>query len=170
MISTVTDPLVIALDSNIFLSVLLPQATKSGPENVRGAERILSALDPGVIIGITTAMTLAEIRWAFARSGQGDYLQAYHTLTTGLADRLHIISITPALAYECGALRAKYYSRSNDMSYVDALCLATALDAGASGLVSSDPHLLEVAELPAIEPKLVPASAQIRDWLQEMRR
>ncbi len=154
-------PILLALDSNVFLAVLLPDETKASPENVRGAERVLRALAPGAVHAVTTAMSLAEMRWAFARSGRGDYMQAYHTLVTGLQDCLEVVPVSAALAFECGALRARYYARTNDLSYVDALHLATALEWGADVLISTDPHLLGNTDVPVMQPKDFPATGDV---------
>ena len=167
---TETEPVVVVLDANVFLAVLLPDATKAGPDNVRGAERLLRSLNPGTLIAVTPAMTLAEVRWAFARSGRGDHLQAYYTLVTALADRVHIMPVTAALAYESGALRARYYSKANDVSYIDALCLATAFACGAAAIVSTDPHLLRIADAPVVTPSTALEHDNIETWLGNMRR
>jgi len=168
--STVTSkPHLLALDANVFLGLLLPEAQKMGDENVSGAARILRAMKPKRIMAITTTMAMAEIRWTFARQGSGRFKIAKRTLLQAMSDRLTFVPVTVNLAVHAGELRAKYYTRRTDISYNDALYLVTALVHKADVLVSSDPHLLHVDEMPVVEPREFPADGDVTGWLTRLR-
>ncbi len=143
----------IGLDSNVFLCLLLPEATKTDQENVRGSRRILRSIGK-VNRGVTSALVLAEIAWAFLREDKsGPEFEAAKSVITGI-EGLEIESVTPDLAWSAGRLRAKYYSRERPISYQDSIYIVTSIERGAEVLYSSDKHLLGVEEsIPVIEPK-----------------
>ncbi|RLC77501.1 MAG: hypothetical protein DRI61_11460 [Chloroflexi bacterium] len=161
----------IALDANVFLGVLIPHVMKMGADNIAGAERALKALDKGDFIGLTSVMAFAEIRWAFARHKAEGFEIARYRLERALKGRLLIVEVTTDLAVLAAELRAKYYSKRNDISYNDGLYLATALQCGADLLLSSDPHLLNVSEMPVLEPKEFPVErGRVINWVEEVKR
>jgi hypothetical protein len=51
------------------------------------------------------------------------------------------------LAVHAAELRRRYYSKKNAFSYNDGLYLATGLAEHADLLITTDPHLLSIAEL-----------------------
>jgi len=143
----------IGLDSNVFLCVLLPEASKTDPENVRGARRIIASLGTENR-AVTSALVLAEVAWAFLREGKkGPELEAAKSVMTSI-EGLEIESVTPDLAWSGGKLRAKHYSKDRSISYQDSIYLATSIDGGAEVLYSTDSHLLGIEEsIPVVEPK-----------------
>lgn len=160
---------ILALDANVFLGLLLPEAQKMGDANVEGAVRTIHALRPGQVMAITTTMAMAEIRWTFVRQSQGSLEIAQRTLLQTLSDRLIFVPVNVNLASRAGALRAKYYTRRNDISYNDGLYLATALAHRAGVLITSDPHLLQVDEMPVVEPQMFPTDDDVAGWLARLR-
>jgi predicted nucleic acid-binding protein len=147
----------LCLDSNVFLAVILPEVTRAPPDDIRGAERLLRALQKGEVVAHTSVMALAEIRWVFEREEKPGFDIARATLEDGFAGHLTILPVDADLAVRSAIHRRRYYSRSNPFSYNDGIFLATALRAGASALVTTDPHLLHVSEISAIPPSAFPS-------------
>jgi len=143
----------ITIDANIPLAIAFPHSTRMSAENIRGAERIMHALDEGRIAVIVPSIFFGEIRWVYLREGREGFEIIYHRLRTALKERFYIVGITPELAIRAAEYRGKYYSPRRAFSYNDGLYLAVAVSAGAKCLVSSDPHLMEVEEIKTIEPR-----------------
>ena len=55
------------LDANIFLAVLIPEATRAPKNEIAGAARVLKAVEEGHLQGVTTAILFGEIRYAYLR-------------------------------------------------------------------------------------------------------
>ncbi|MCR4405749.1 MAG: PIN domain-containing protein [Anaerolineae bacterium] len=156
MSTATADPPVAGIDTSVFLGVLLPDVMIMGDANIAGAERVLQALRDGALLGISTAMLLAEIKWAFTRHGRTGFEIAEQVLLHDFRKTLRIVDVTPRLAILAAELRARYYSRQNDISYNDCLYVAAALEARADFIISSAPHLLQVTDIKTIEPKDFP--------------
>jgi predicted nucleic acid-binding protein len=127
------------------LAVIVPAVTKSPREDVRGAERLLRALERG------------EIRWVFAREQKPGFTIARAALEDGLAGRLTLLPVDAELAIASAAYRGRYYSRSNAFSSNDGIFLATAVRSQAAVLFTTDPHLLQVSEVAARRPGAFPS-------------
>lgn len=149
----------IGLDSNIFLCLLLPEASKTDPENVERAGEVLRSLSRENQ-GVTSALLLAEVAWAFLREGKGaPEIEAARTVITSM-ERLDIRSVTPDLAWLGGRLRGKHYSRERSISYQDSIYLVTSIEAGCEVLYSTDRHLLGIREgIRVVEPKDFPGGS-----------
>jgi predicted nucleic acid-binding protein len=147
----------LCLDSNVFLAVLLPEATKASQDDIRGAERVVRALERGEISVVTSVMALAEIRWVFAREDKPGFDVARATLEGGFHNHLTILPVDGDLAVASAVHRRRYYSKANPFSYNDGIFLATGIRAGATALLTTDPHLLQVVEIPAHRPANFPA-------------
>ncbi len=146
----------IGLDSNVFLCLLLPEASRTDPENVEGAGRLLRSLGRENQ-GVTSALLLAEVAWAFLREGKnGPEVEAARTIITSM-EGLDVVAVTPDLAWLGGRLRGKHYSRERSISYQDSIYLATSIQAGCDALYSTDRHLLGIREgIRVAEPKEFP--------------
>lgn len=143
----------IGIDANVFLRVLLPESTKADKENVSGSERILSSIGSRNT-GITSSIALAEIAWAFLREGkEGVELEtARHVIETMRG--LEIVSVGSSIAWEAGKLRRRYYAKESQLSYQDAVYLATCIKR-VEAFNTTDTHLLRIeAEMPIIEAKM----------------
>ena len=147
----------LCLDSNVFLAVIVPEVTRAPRDDIRGAERLLRALQKGEIVAFTSVMALAEIRWVFEREKKPGFDIARATLEDGFADHLTILPVDADLAVMSAIHRRRYYSRKNPFSYNDGIFLATALRTGTSALVTTDPHLLHVSEISAFLPSAFPS-------------
>ena len=147
----------LCLDSNVFLAVIVPEVTRAPRDDIRGAERLLRALQKGEIVAFTSVMALAEIRWVFEREKKPGFEIARATLEDGFADHLTILPVDADLAVMSAIHRRRYYSRKSPFSYNDGIFLATALRTGTSALVTTDPHLLHVSEISAFLPSAFPS-------------
>jgi predicted nucleic acid-binding protein len=146
----------LCLDSNVFLAVIVPDATRASREDVRGAERLLESLKKGEIAAVTSVMALAEIRWVFDREQKSGFDMARAALEQGFAGQLDILPVDADLAVASAVYRRRYYSKTNSFSYNDGIILATAIRGGAGGLVTTDPHLLAATEIPTFRPSSFP--------------
>lgn len=143
-------PLLACLDANIFLAVLIPEATKAPREEIAGAERVLKAVEEGRLRGVSTAILFGEIRYAYLREDKPGFEIACAAIEAEA--NLRILAITVPLAIHAAELRRRYYSKKNTFSYNDGLYLATGLAEHADLLITTDPHLLGVTDLKAIPP------------------
>lgn len=150
-----TRPL-LCLDSNVFLAVMFPEATSVLRDEVRGAERVLRALERGDITAVTSVMALAEIHWVFMREEKPGFHVARATLETRFRDHLTIVAVDGDLAVASAGHRRRYYGRTNPFSYNDGIFLATGLRTGPAALLTTDPHLLRVSEMPVRRPSEFP--------------
>ena len=138
------------LDANIFLSVLIPEATKAPKEEIQGSERVLQDLEEGRLQGVSTAILFGEIRYVYLREQKPGFEIARAAIEAEA--NLRIVSVTAALAINAAELRKQYYSKKNVFSYNDGLYLATGLAEHADYLITTDPHLLHVADIETLLP------------------
>lgn len=143
-------PPLACLDANIFLAVLIPEATRAPKEEIAGAERVLRALEEGRLRGISTTILFGEIRYVYLREDKPGFEIACAAIEAEA--NLRTLAITVPLAIRAAELRRKYYSKKNAFSYNDGLYLATGLAEHADLLITTDPHLLGVTDLKAIPP------------------
>lgn len=149
----------IGLDSNVFLCLLMPEASRTDPENVKGAGRVLRSLGRENH-GVTSALLLAEVAWAFLREGkEGPEIEAARTIITSM-EGLDIVAVTPDIAWLGGRLRGKHYSRERSISYQDSIYLVTSMEAGSEVLYSTDRHLMGIQEgIRVAEPREFPGGS-----------
>lgn len=141
----------IGIDANIFLCVLLPKSTITDKENLNGSEIILKSIG-SENIGITSSIALAEVAWAFLRECKGGVeLEAARNVIETM-NGLEIIGVDNEIAWNAGKLRRKHYSKKVQLSYQDAIYLATCITEGVEAFYTTDAHLLEIkAEIPVRE-------------------
>jgi predicted nucleic acid-binding protein len=138
------------LDANIFLAVLIPEATRAPKDEIAGSARVLKAVEEGRLRGVSTAILLGEIRYVYLRENKAGFEIARAAIE---AERnLRVLIITASLAIHAAELRRTYYSKKNAFSYNDGLYLATGLAESADLLITTDPHLLSVADLKTLRP------------------
>jgi predicted nucleic acid-binding protein len=138
------------LDANIFLAVLIPEATRAPKDEIAGAERILKAVEAGRLRGISTAILFGEIRYAYLREDKPGFEIARAAIEAETNLRVSIVTVP--LAIHAAELRRRYYSKKNVFSYNDGLYLATALAEKVDLLITTDPHLLSVPDLKTMSP------------------
>ena len=102
---------------------------------------IFEAWEEGRNFGITSVITVLEILVKPRREGNLDAARDYQELLTTYPN-LHILDVDLAVAVLAADLRAKYAIRTPD-----ALQIAAALHAGASGFITNDEQLKQVAEV-----------------------
>ena len=134
----------IGIDANIFLCVLLPESTRADEENIKGSERVLRSLTKNN--GITSSIVLAETAWAFLREEKdGIELEAArHVIET--MNGLEILKVDDNIAWDAGKLRRKHYSKELQLSYQDAIYLATCINEKVEAFYTTDSHLLKMSE------------------------
>jgi predicted nucleic acid-binding protein len=138
------------LDANIFLAVLIPEATRAPKNEIAGAARVLKAVEEGHLQGVTTAILFGEIRYAYLRENKLGFEIARAAIEAEA--NLRVVAVTVSLAIHAAELRRKYYSKKHVFSYNDGLYLATGLGEKADLIVTTDPHLLNVRELKTMPP------------------
>ena len=147
-------PPLACLDANVFLAVLIPEATKASKEEISGAERVLRAVEEGRLRGVSTAILFGEIRYVYLREDKPGFEIACAAIEAEV--NLRVLAITVPLAIHAAELRRKYYSKKTAFSYNDGLYLATGLAEDADLLITTDPHLLNVTDLKTIPPSRYP--------------
>jgi len=143
-------PLLACLDANIFLAVLIPEATRAPKDEIAGAARVLKAVEEGRLQGVSTAILFGEIRYAYLREDKPGFEIARAAIEA--ESNLRVLDVTVSLAIHAAELRRRYYSKKNVFSYNDGLYLATGLAEHADLLITTDPHLLSVRDLKTIPP------------------
>jgi predicted nucleic acid-binding protein len=138
------------LDANVFLAVLLPEATKAPRVELEGAERVLRAVETGRLRGVATTILFGEIRYAYLRENTAGFEIASAAIEA--EPNLRTVPITAPLAIRAAEFRRKYYSKKSPFSYNDGLYLATGVAENADVLITTDSHLLSVSELKTIRP------------------
>jgi predicted nucleic acid-binding protein len=144
------EPPLACLDANVFLAVLIPEATKVASLEIAGAERVLRALEEGRLRAISTTILFGEIRYVYLREDKPGFEIARAAIDA--QPNLRSVAVSAPLAIHAAELRRRYYSKKNAFSYNDGLYLATGLAERADLLITTDPHLLATGELKAIAP------------------
>jgi predicted nucleic acid-binding protein len=138
------------LDANVFLAVLMPEATRAPKEEITGAERVLTAVEEGRLRGVAPTILLGEIRYAYLREDKPGFEIARAAIEAEA--NLRTVAITVPLAIHAAELRRRYYSKDNAFSYNDGLYLATAVMEHVDLLITTDPHLLNAKDLTVLPP------------------
>ena len=143
-------PTVACLDANIFLAVLIPEANRAPKDEIAGAGRVLNAIEKGRLHGVSTAILLGEVRYAYLREDKPGFEIARAAIEAEA--NLRILAVSSSLAIHAAELRRRYYSKKNAFSYNDGLYLATGLAERVDLLITTDPHLIGTRDLKAMPP------------------
>lgn len=143
-------PTLACLDANIFLAVLFPEATRAPKDEIAGAGRVLNAVEKGRLRGVSTAILLGEIRYAYLREDKSGFEIARAAIEAEA--NLRVVTVSVSLAIHAAELRRRYYSKKNVFSYNDGLYLATGLAERVDLLITTDPHLLGTRDLKTMRP------------------
>lgn len=143
-------PTLACLDANIFLAVLIPEATRAPKDEIAGAGRVLNAVEKGRLRGVSTAILLGEIRYAYLREDKSGFEIARAAIESEA--NLRVVTVSVPLAIHAAELRRRYYSKKNVFSYNDGLYLATGLAERVDLLITTDPHLLGTRDLKTMRP------------------
>lgn len=138
------------LDSNIFLAHLLPLPTRAPDLEVKAAGEIIKAIEKESLQVLISSIVMGEIRWVYLRENS----PGYDIVEAAILNQpnIEILNINVPLAVQAAEFRKQYYSRANSFSYNDGLILATAVSQGSRCLITTDPHLLQIDELPTFTP------------------
>ena len=143
-------PTLACLDANIFLAVLIPEAARAPKDEIAGAGRVLNAVEKGRLRGVSTAILLGEIRYAYLREDKSGFEIARAAIEAEA--NLRVVTVSVSLAIHAAELRRRYYSKKNVFSYNDGLYLATGLAERVDLLITTDPHLLGTRDLKTMRP------------------
>ena len=143
-------PPLACLDANVFLAVLIPEATKAPKGEITGSQRVLREIEEGRLKGVCPSILFGELRYVYLREDKPGFEITFAAIKAEA--NLRTIAITAPLAINAAELRKKYYSKKNAFSYNDGLYLSTGLSEKVELLITTDPHLLSVSELKAIPP------------------
>ncbi len=143
-------PTLACLDANIFLAVLIPEATRAPKDEIAGAGRVLNAVEKGRLRGVSTAILLGEIRYAYLREDKSGFEIARAAIEAEA--NLRVVTVSVSLAIHAAELRRRYYSKKNVFSYNDGLYLATGLAERVDLLITTNPHLLGTRDLKTMRP------------------
>src|SRR6185436_19045541 len=87
---------VACLDANIFLAVLVPEATRAPKDEIAGAARVLKAVEDGSLRCVSTAIVLGEIRYVYLREDKAGFEIARAAIES--ESNLRVLSVTATLA------------------------------------------------------------------------
>ena len=111
---------------------------------------MLKAVEAKRLRGISTAILLGEIRYAYLREDKPGFEIARAAIEAEV--NLRIFAVTVPLAIHAAELRRRYYSKKNVFSYNDGLYLATGIAEKVDLLITTDPHLLGARDLKTMPP------------------
>lgn len=112
------------------------------PRYVRATRAILDAWEAGSHHGVTSVLSLSEVLVRPFRDGDRTATEEYRRLLTAFPN-LRLLDVNRGIAEAAARLRA-----AHALALPDAVQVATALAAGATGFVSNDPDFKRV---PGIE-------------------
>ena len=152
-----TGPGLVGLDACVFLAVLLPRPGGVAAAEVAAARYALTALEEGRVLGITSALALAEVDYALGRDGitveRRQQVRVY--LTQVLRTQLAVEPVDAEIAFAAADHRLAHYHRERSpISYADSIYVATARRSGAAQLLTTDTALLALQD-----PTIAPPSA-----------
>jgi predicted nucleic acid-binding protein len=107
--SPASAPPLVCLDANIFLAVLVPEATQAPKDEIAGAARVLRALEDGHLRAVSTAIVLGEIRYVYLREDKAGFEIARAAIES--ENNIRVLDITAPLAIHAAELRRRYYSK-----------------------------------------------------------
>lgn len=129
----------IFLDSWIFIE-FFSEGSRS-----KKAEHVVTLLQNEK--GIVSSTVLMEVRYRFLRKfGKEKADQVIHIIES--FENLEIVPVTSGVAKYAADLRDKYYQKGEtELSYGDAIHLATAILTGCKRLYSGDPDFENISEM-----------------------
>lgn len=126
----------IAFDTSFLIPLLEDAKTKGSP-----LSRILKIVERKSIIAVTSTVTLLEILVRPYLQNERDKIDDYYGYLTRQA-RLELLPLTPEIADRAAELRARYGFKTPD-----AIQIATALEGGATLLLTQDKNFRKQKEI-----------------------
>ncbi len=108
------------------------------------ATAVFALIEQGTVQGVTSTLTLAEILTAPARAGNTQALQDYELYVTNFPN-LQLMPPNVEIARQTALVRA-----STGLKMPDAIQIATAIQAGATALVSNDKQWRNKVDKPVL--------------------
>lgn len=116
----------------------------SEDERWREAEKVLQKVEKEK--GLVSSLVLAAVRYRILRKFDAE--KADRVLNTIESfENLQVMPVSAEVAKYGADLRNKYYQRKKELSYADAIHLATAVMAQCEKLYSSDSDFLDIDEI-----------------------
>ena len=126
----------IFLDSWVFIEYF------SDEENKASAELAENPKD----VKIISSAVIAEVKYRISKKfGNPKAIEAIDTINS--LQNLKILPVTREIAEFAAELRLKYYSKDRQISYIDAINLATAIKAGCAVFYNGDPDFDGITEI-----------------------
>lgn len=126
------------LDTNVFIYALEGQ-----PPWAAVAQQILTNVQSGALLGVTSELTLAECLVRPLQLGQTGNVAIYETALRTTRS-LRVVAVTRSVLVAAAGIRA-----SVGVRMPDAIHLATAAQANCSALISNDVRMVVQAVIPA---------------------
>ena len=131
----------ILLDSSIFLDYLLET------EKRKTARVVVMDILSGKNQGVLSAIALTEIKYRIMKLFGHDKAEEAIFLIKN-SSNLKIVPMSEEIAENAADVRFKYYGRNkNEMSYADAIHIATALKVKCDMIITSDADFEPVSEI-----------------------
>lgn len=131
----------ILLDSHVFLDYFLRS------ENEKKAKELVSTVINGKAGGIVSAIALAEIKYKILKMLGHDKAENAMFLIKN-APNMIVVDVSDDIAESAADIRYKYYKKNErEMSYADAIQIATALVSECTLIVSGDPDFEGLDEI-----------------------
>lgn len=119
------------LDANVFIAAYETETARSDH-----AWWILTAIEDGEFVGVTSELTLAEILVKPIEDGDEDLVRRYKDIVTS-GDELIVVAVDRDILIEAAGLR----SQRKSLRLPDAIHVASARRAGCAHIVSDDRRL-----------------------------
>ena len=127
------------LDSWVWLEYVL-----GGPAEERAGEVLDTAHADG---GVTSAISISEIGYVVRRE-LGQEMADFVTSSIDDAEPIRVVPVTSDIAYRASGIRTKYYSRRDrELSYADAIQIATAIHEECDVIHTGDTDFEELDEV-----------------------
>ena len=128
-----------AIDSYVFIDVFLhSRKEETAVKKLQGA----SASD-----SVISSMVIAEVKYQIIKKlGHEKAEEAVFTIKN--IEGMKIVDVSSEIAETAADIRAKYYKKNdNELSYADAIHIATAKLTGCDTLITGDPDFKEITEI-----------------------
>ena len=130
-----------AIDSYVFLDLFLHSQQE---ETAR--KKFHKALQSKAVI---SSIALLEVKYQVMRKLSHEKAEEA-TFTMRNMDNVEIINVSPEIAETAADIRAKYYKKNErELSYADAIHIATAITAGCTVIITGDRDFERIEELKA---------------------
>jgi predicted nucleic acid-binding protein len=128
----IDDHKIVGLDTGVFIRHF------QGGEQAELTSVVLGEIQKGNAKGVLSSISFAELMVRPLQAGEDDLADLYRVLIHEMPN-LETVSVDPNIASRAAEIRAAY-----NTGPTESLLLATALESGATGFVTSDPGLKQI--------------------------